>query len=109
MLINNFQLNTAGVFIANNCSEIDYTQLEEIYSRLDFYDSILQAKASILNIYPDLRHTHPIHMCAWMNSRILGNCKESPTNNGTTVVRDTLNNMCGGRGRRRCDPQLCIL
>ena len=98
----------AGFVLATNCSEINYTQIEEIQSRLDFYDTILQAESSVLSIYPNLKHTHPIHVCAWMNSRILGNCKDSPTNNSTTVVRDTLNNMCGGRGRRRCDPQLCI-
>lgn len=98
----------AGVDIPDNCTntQVDVL-LDELYFRLNFYDTISKAVSSVVSIYPNLKYSQSIHICAWMNDRILGNCNDTLVYDST--VRETLNSMCGGRGRRRCDPQLCLL
>ena len=98
------QLNAAGLSVATNCTDIDSTLLETIYSRLDFYDTIANAESSILSVYPELKQALPIHLCAWMNNKVLNNCTDSQTYNGS--VRETLNNFCQNK---QCNPQLCLL
>jgi hypothetical protein len=99
------QLKAAGVSVATqNCTNINSTFLEEVYSRLHFYDAISEAESFILSVYPHLKFVNPIELCAWMNGRVLDNCMDSETYNET--VRDTLNNFCK---RRPCIPQICQL
>ena len=105
------QLNRAGVSISSNCSMTNFNseQMDAIYHSLDLFDTISKAESAVVSIYPSLTYSHPIHTCAWINDRILGNCEDSQGYNSTTPVRNALNNICGGRRREPCNPQLCTV
>jgi hypothetical protein len=105
------QLNESPDIHIPDCTNIDLPQLEEIYLRMDLYETL---ESTLNDVQKLLRtdmlsaDTHRIHTCAWMNHRVLDNCA---VNYGH---RDALNVLCdpavahNNIRPRSCDPQLCL-
>ena len=102
------QFKSVGLRIDSNCTNVNLSHLEEIYSfRVGLYDASVSthlAASAVSTVIPV--SSHRIHYCAWMNDRILDNCSSNQTMD--YVHRDTLNEICGPTPRGPpCHPQLC--
>ena len=99
------QLKSVDLPIDSDCTNINLSQIEQVYSRLELYDTIVNTMSAVSHVIPV--SSHRIHHCAWMNSRILDNCSNQSMDYSH---RDTLNAICRPNPQQRgpgCDPQLC--
>ena len=113
LIINNYdnilhtQLNGSPDIHIPDCTNIDLSQLEELYLRMDLYETLENTFTDVQNLMNGASH-HDIHTCAWMNHRVLDNCAVQNMNYGH---RDTLNRLCNPALNDirppGCDPQLC--
>ena len=98
------QLKSADLPIDSDCTNINLSQLEQVYSRLELYDTIVNTMSAVSHVIPV--SSHRIHYCAWMNNRILDNCSNQ---NMDYSHFSTLNAICRPNRRGpKCDPHLCI-
>ena len=101
------QLNESPDIHIPDCTNIDLSLLEEIYQRIDLYERLDNTFKNVRE-FLDNTQPHRIHICAWMNHRVLDDCAVQNTNYGH---RDTLNKLCDPVLNNirpfGCDPQLC--
>ena len=109
------QLNESADINIPDCTNIDVSKLEQLYFRMDLLDTLKTVLANVEDTMNSVAINElPIHQifhCAWMNDRILDNCRDE--NSNYTNYRNTLNNLCDrriNRQIRRCNGlQLCSI
>ena len=98
------QLNESPDIHIPDCTNIDLSQLEELYLRMQLFETLENTFTDVKKIMNDAK-VHDIYTCAWMNHRVLDNCAVQNMNSGH---RDTLNMLCEPALRGpQCDPGLC--
>ena len=88
---NNLQLNESPDINIPDCTNIDLSLLEELYLRMDLYQTLQSTLTDVRRIMNDAS-THDIYTCAWMDHRILNNC--ATDHNTNYDHRNTLNMLC---------------
>lgn len=90
------QLNESENITITDCTNINPSEVIELYSRMEFYD-ILKDTIQVMKEEVEKLPSGSIHSCTWINTRIPSYC--------TGKKHDILNTICGDI-KREC-PQPC--
>ena len=95
------QLNESDDIPILDCTNIDLSQLEQLYFRMDLYDVIADTYEGIEKTILNGNVTsNPIHYCTWMHTRINGSCMDGHL--------ATLNSkLCNGTTAFDCSAKIC--
>ena len=99
------QLNESSDIHIYNCTDIDMEKLEEIYSRLTFYNTLRSTFETVNGLLENV-DSRPVQYCAWINDRVFDNCSDRSSTNPDHL--NTLNTvLCNHSDLRPCRPELC--
>ena len=92
--------------IIYDCINIDMEKLEEIYSRLVFYNTLKTTFETVNELMENV-DSRPVQYCAWINDRVFDNCNDRSSTNSDHL--NTLNTvLCNRNNLRPCRPKLCL-